>query len=77
MFYYKQVKDGKIISVEAKSKDATSPNFVKAMKAEYDGFMASLPVVEPEPVRDALAEIDEIKAGQIAINKKLNLLLRK
>lgn len=49
MYYYKQVKDGQIVSVEAKSLDATSPNFVKATKAEYDGFIASLPAVEPEP----------------------------
>lgn len=54
--------DGVIISVEAKSGDATSPNFVEATKAEYDNFMVSLPVVEPEPVRDLAAEIDELKA---------------
>lgn len=49
MYYYKQAKDGIIVSVEAKSKPALSPNFVKATKAEYDAFNASLPVVEPEP----------------------------
>jgi len=31
----------------------------------------------PEPVRDALAEIDELKAEQDEINEKLNLLLEK
>lgn len=70
MYYYKQIKDNQIISVEAKSLDAASPNFVKATKAEYDEFMASLPVVEPKPVRDPLAEIDKI-------NEKLDLLLKK
>lgn len=62
MYYYKQIEDGNIISVEAKSLDATSPNFVKATKAEYDEFIASLPVIEPEPVMDYKAEIDELKA---------------
>ena len=67
MFYYKQVKDGNIVSVEAKTLSATSPNFVKATKAEYDDFIASLPVVEPEPVRDLEAEIDELKAKTLPI----------
>ena len=62
MYYYKQIKDGEITSVEAKSLDATSPNFVEATKAEYDGFIAALPVVEPEPPRDLVAEIDDLKA---------------
>ncbi len=61
MYYYKQVKDGEITSVEAKSLDATSPNFVKATKVEYNEFIASLPVVEPKPVRDLAKEIDEIR----------------
>ena len=61
MYYYKQIKDGKIFSVEAKSLDATSPNFIKATKVEYDSFIASLPVFEPEPVRDLAAEVDELK----------------
>ena len=40
-----------------------------------EGLMkAPLP---PEPKRDPLAEIDELKAGQVKINEKLNLLLKK
>ena len=77
MYYYKQLKDGNIISVEAKSNDATSPHFVKATKAQYDKFIASLPVVEPEPGRDLAAEIDEIRTGQDKIIQKLNLLERR
>lgn len=77
MYYYKQVKRRNIISVEAKSLDATSPNFVKATKAEYDEFISSLPVIEPEPVRDYGKEIDELKARQNEIKGKLNLLLKK
>ena len=62
MYYYKQVKDGEIASVEAKTVNVTSPNFVKATKAEYDGYIASLPTPIPEPVRDLAAEMDELKA---------------
>jgi len=53
MYYYKQVVDGEIISVEAKSIDSCSPDFVSATKAEYDTFMASLP--EPEPLEPPLS----------------------
>lgn len=49
MYYYKQVQDGDIISVEAKSRPALSPTFVEATKSEYDQFIASLPAVEPQP----------------------------
>jgi len=45
MYYYKQVKSSKIVSVEAKSVDVASPEFIEATKAEYDAFIASLPVV--------------------------------
>lgn len=62
MFYYKQIKDGEIASVEAKSNDATSPGFVMTTKAEYDSFVKSLPIIIPEPVRNLAAEIDGLKA---------------
>ena len=62
MYYYKQVEGNKVISVEAKSKDSVSPGFVKITKAIYDSHIASLPVVKPEPQRDLLTEIDELKA---------------
>ena len=69
MYYYKQLKDGKIVSVEAKSLRAISPNFVEATEVEYDNYIASLPVVEPEPLRDLAAEIDELKARMDKITK--------
>lgn len=63
MFYYKEIIDDEIISVEAKSIDSISPHFVKATKAEYDNFIASMPEPPPlTPPRDLAAEIDEIKA---------------
>ncbi len=61
MIYFKQVKGGVIASVEAKSVDIASPGFVKATKAEYDNFIASLPVREPVPHRDLAAEVDDLK----------------
>ncbi|MBA7673054.1 hypothetical protein ES703_81242 [subsurface metagenome] len=71
MHYYKQIENGKIISVEAKSIDATSPNFIKATKAEYDSFIASLPPPPPpEPVRDLAAEIDDHEARLLKLEKR-------
>lgn len=60
MFHYKQVKSGMIIGVEAKSKDTISPNFIKTTKAEYDAFIASLPVVVGKPPRDLATELDNL-----------------
>ena len=63
MFYYKQIKDGRIVSVESKSRDVKSPGFVKATKSEYDGYLASLPPPSPpKPQRDLATEINELKA---------------
>ena len=62
MYYYKQVTAGNVVSVEAKSVDKLSPGFVKTTKVEYDGFIASLPIPIPKPVRDLGAEIDKLKA---------------
>ena len=50
MFYYKRVEADTIVSVEAKSFDSVSPGFEPTTQVEYDEYIASLPVVEPEPV---------------------------
>ena len=79
MFYYKQVKDGKIVSVEAKNVDSTSPHFVRATKAAYNDYIASLPPppspLPPEPVRDLAAEIDGLKTrlDELEAKKQLEL----
>uniref|UniRef100_A0A6M3LEK6 Uncharacterized protein n=1 Tax=viral metagenome TaxID=1070528 RepID=A0A6M3LEK6_9ZZZZ len=62
MYYYKQVKDGKIVSVESKSVNVASPDFIKATKTECDNFTGSLPEPVKVPTRDLAAEIDELKA---------------
>ena len=62
MYYSKQIKDGKITSVEGKSTPALSPDFVKATEREYTGFIASLPLPLSLPSRDLMAEIDVLRA---------------
>ena len=41
------------------------------------GLIDNPDYVEPEPSRNPLKEIDELKAGQDTINEKLNILLEK
>ncbi len=66
MFYFKQMDDSNIISVESKTVNVPSLNFIEATKEEYDGYIASLPEPpEPPEPRDFGAEIDEIKAKLI------------
>ena len=62
MYYYKQVTNNKIVSVEAKSVDIASPDFTKATLQEVTDFKASLPAIIPQVKRDLAAEIDELKA---------------
>lgn len=70
MYYFKQVKDGVILSVERKSTNVTSPNFIKATKAEYDAFIDALPIIEPEPSRNLASEIDVLKQRVFKLEKK-------
>jgi len=64
MYHYKQVENNQIVSVEAKSKDAISPDFIEASEAEYNGFIASLPEKLPDltPARNLMQEFDDLKA---------------
>ena len=70
MYYYKQVRNKAITSIESKSVDAASPGFVRASKKEYETFIVSLPVTKPEPARDLTAEIDAIKTRLAILEQK-------
>ena len=62
MYYYKQVKDGQIVSIESKSIKIASPDFVEAAKEECEDYLTSLPPSPPpKPIKSLTAEIDELK----------------
>jgi len=62
MKYWKLLNsDGTTNSVESHSYPHKVPDATQITKEEYVEFIASIPVVEPEPVRNPLAEIDEIR----------------
>lgn len=62
MRYWKRVDtDGNITTVESYSHDLDVEGAIEITKEEYDEFIASLPIVKPEPVRDLPAEIDNLK----------------
>lgn len=70
MEYWKIVdKDGKTSTVESHSFHHKVPDATQISKEEFDEFIASLPAVEPEPVRDLLVELDELKT-RLAILEK-------
>ncbi len=73
MHYYKRVSDGEIVSVEAKSIDVASPNFTKATKAEYDNYIASLPVIEPEPEPPHSTHLSTIEAIDPSMAKPVRI----
>lgn len=55
-------KKGKITAVESHSYPHKVPGAVKMSKKAFDAYIASLPVVEPEAVRDLYQEIAAIWA---------------
>ena len=56
-------------SVESHSFPHEVPNGELITKEEYDAFIASLPVIEPKPVRDLTSEIDKIKTDIIKLQE--------
>lgn len=63
MRYWKRLNPDKSIrTVESYSHNLRVKGATEISKEEYDSFLASLPVIEPEPVRDLATEIEEIKA---------------
>lgn len=64
MFLFKQIVSGEIRSVEAKSVDVASPDFVKCGKKTYQAFMKSLPAaLAPGPTVDERLLRIEAKLG--------------
>ena len=63
MKYWKRLNaDGKTTTVEGYSHNLDVVGAVEITQEEFGGFIVALPVVEPKPVRDLAAEIDELKA---------------
>ena len=63
MKYWKRINaNGITTTVESYSHNLDIKGAIEITIVEYDEFIASLPVIEPEPVRDLAAEIDELKA---------------
>jgi len=72
MQYWKKLNpDGTILRVESHSYPHVVPDATEITKEEFEKYIASLPVIEPE-VRDLATEIDELKAIVDEIkNKKI------
>lgn len=62
MRYFKRIDtQGKTTTVESYSHNKAVKGAIAISKAEFDAFIASLPIIEPEPKRDILAEFDHLK----------------
>jgi len=70
MYYYKQIKNGKTVSVESKSVKIASPEFIEAVETEYNDFIASIPPLPLETQRDLAAEIDALQIKIAKLEKK-------
>ena len=63
MRYWKRLNtDKNINTVESYSHDIDVKGAVEINKEEFDKYIASLPKVEPEAVRNLVAEVDNLKA---------------
>lgn len=63
MRYWKRIdENGNTTTVESYSHDLDIKGAIEISEAEFNEFIASLPPVEPKPVRDLAAEIDDLKA---------------
>ena len=58
MRHYKRVNtQGRTTTVESYSHDKKVVGAIKITKAEFDSYIASLPLIVPEPPRNLAAEI--------------------
>ena len=63
MRYWKKVnQDNKTNAVESYSHDLDIEGAIEITETEFKAYIASLPIVEPEPIRDLASEIDSLKS---------------
>lgn len=63
MRYWKRIDaQGNTTTVESYSHDLDVEGAIEITEQEFNDYIASLPIPEPEPVRDLAAEIEELKA---------------
>jgi len=61
MKYWKRVNpDGSINTVESYSHDLDIEGAIEITGEEFNNFLASLPIIESEPVRNLATEIDDL-----------------
>jgi len=71
MRYWKRINENKeITTVESYSHALEVEGAVEITEIEYDNFIASLPKPIIQPTRDLAAEIDELKAKMVVLEKK-------
>ncbi len=74
MRYWKRNNpDGSTNTVESYSHNLEVEDAIEISEEEFTIFIASLPVVEPGPVRDLAAEIDELRASLIGMFPQLTV----
>ena len=62
MRYWKRIDtEGNTTTVESYSHALDIDGAIEITKEEFDEYIASLPIARPEPIRDPLVEIDELK----------------
>lgn len=72
MRYWKRVDEkGKTTTVESYSHGLDIEGAIEIDQAEYQAFIDSLPVIEPEPQRDLEKELDDLKARVDAIESQV------
>lgn len=71
MRYWKRIdSEGNTTTVESYSHNLDVEGAIEISKQEFDNYLASLPVIEPEPKRDLTTEIDNLKVRVEKLEKK-------
>ena len=69
-YWAREDEVGNTTTVESYSHDFDVKGAVEITQREYDEFIASLPKLEPELVRDLAKEIDDLEARIEELEKK-------